>query len=202
MRRLAIPVIAALALGVVAAGETSESEKKKDDAKPAASSPYQKAITTKRDPEAKVYTNADLEKMSAGQDIPPTRLPPLPPSTTVEDTSKRSPSPDGPRSRKQADPLEWMEGKKQRAEAQGTARAEVEERVGAAESRVAQLEKQLRSVSNPLLPRAWTVEPEDAEKKAAWDGADNQGKLAQTKQMLEEARAELAAAKQELDRLR
>ena len=77
-------------------------------------------------------------------------------------------------------------------------RADAQRKVQAAQEKVAELEKRLASLRNPLLARS---QPADDEKEA-WDGADQVGRVRMTEESLAAARDELAAASAELNKLR
>lgn len=104
------------------------------------------------------------------------------------------------------DPLEWMRQRQEATADRATAIAEAETRVASAERQVKDLEAKLLALRNPLLARRVADRKADAdaeeEKKAEYEGADNQGRVQMTQEALEAAKAELKDARAALDEAR
>lgn len=96
------------------------------------------------------------------------------------------------------DPLQWMEDRKAREEADRVRLAAAEKAVEDAKTRVAELESRLLAVKNPFLPRP-VLPPEEA---AAWEGLDGVGRAKRVEEQLVEARADLDRAEKALAAIR
>jgi len=126
----------------------------------------------------KVYTNEDLEK--------------LPPLTTL-------PEDDGSPGVLVAPAREGSSEPRSEPAAETRASVEdAEQRVAAASAQVAELEKRLLAIRNPLLPRP-QLPPEEAQ---AWEGLDGIQRAGRVEGQLASAREELADAEAELARRR
>ncbi len=115
-------------------------------------------------------------------------------------TSKPGAEPEGKTAPQTAkpDPLAQLQASEQAKRDKVVQRADAQRKVQAAQEKVAELEKRLASLRNPLLARS---QPADDEKEA-WDGADQVGRVRMTEESLAAAHDELAAAGAELNKLR
>ncbi len=96
------------------------------------------------------------------------------------------------------DPLQWMEDRKAREEADRVRLAAAEKAVEDAKTRVAELESRLLAVKNPFLPRP-ALPPEEA---AAWEGLDGVARVKRVEEQLVAARGELERAERALAAIR
>jgi hypothetical protein len=170
----------------------AEDEKKTDESAKE-SQPAESGAETPRPPykvsEDDVITNEDLERMMEG-------LSPLEARSGVQqgrvaDAAPASGTPDPP-----APPA----GTKPAAPKPPP--GEAEQKVADLQARVAELEKAVLAVRNPLLPRTWTT-PDSMKKEdeeSGYSELDNTARLGQREAELAAAREELAKARQELSR--
>jgi len=112
-------------------------------------------------------------------------------------SAKARPKPDA-KAKNAQDPLALLQAQQEAARQKVTQRAEAQKRVTAAETKVAELERRVASVRNPLLGRA---QP-GAEEEEAWKGADQAGRLRMAQESLTAAQNELADARKALKELR
>ncbi len=210
-----------IAIGPVAA-EGEKTEEKKDSAgkaaKPATkpespapvSSIYQAARggseAEQTDEGSVVITNEDLERMMAGL-TPEQKLQgvyqaerhigdpaPAAGAKPVEAAPGQEQQPD----QKPQSSLEWMEERNAAAKENRVEHVDAETQVAELSAKVANLEKRLLALKNPLLPRRYSdkTDPEAED----WDQKDNLERVETTQKELDEARAELAAAQAKLGR--
>jgi hypothetical protein len=169
-------------------------------------SPFLKATTGDRLPETdKTYTNEDLERLFGPSPAPAPEVaspegmvegaappegagtPAVPPAEGATGGSGASGSP--------LDELEAMHKREAERQEQMT---RAEKKVADIESRIAELEKRARSVSNPFLPR--TEPPKEGREE--WDKMTGEERAARTQEEITAAREELEQARRELDTLR
>lgn len=144
-----------------------------------------------------VYTNKDLENTPRrAQEVYINKdLEDLPPSARKVYTNKDLENlPPLPTERRAAGMAPGATGSSADEASIETAAA----RVTAASARMEEPEKRLLAIRNPFLPRP-ALEPEEAQ---AWEGLDGRERAERVERQLAEARTELAAAEQELARIR
>jgi hypothetical protein len=197
-----------------ALAEGDQPEKKADKAdkatekaeEKAAESPIYKAAqeaSTKKqkDDEAVVITNEDLERMMSGL-TPEQRLQgvyqaerhigdpaPAAAGKPAEATPGQGQQPD----KKPQSSLEWLDERNASAQESRVERVDAEKQVAELSAKVADLEKRLLALKNPLLPRRYSDRKDDEAED--WDEKDNLARVETTQKELDDARAELAAAK-------
>jgi hypothetical protein len=180
--------VAVLLQGVASAEETKKeseaSKSTKTTEKKVAKTP---ATAQKADPPgAKVYTNADLDRLFGSKD-------------DDEGTPAPAAAPAAPQEAAgTSDVLRALDEERAKAAERQKKVAEAEAKVAEAEARVQSLEKRAREISNPLLPRP-QLTPEE---QAAWSGLGNEERLKRNQEALEAARKEVADAKAALARAR
>ena len=96
------------------------------------------------------------------------------------------------------DPLAQLQASEQAKRDKAAQRVDAQRQVQAAEAKVAELEKRMASLRNPLLGR---VQPAE-EDKQAWKGADQVARLRMTEENLAVARDELEQARTALNEIR
>jgi hypothetical protein len=199
---LAWLLTAAVACFISVACATEKSSEQKEPESP----PKAEKAEEPAEQEVKVYTNEDLEKLFGEEEsMEPTRLPsveqtPLPPADpSAEQEPVMEVKVEGePPAKPASDPLTLMRERQAQAEERNRAIAEAEQAVATASARVEQLELRISALRNPF--RARPDIPED--ERAEWDSMGTRERLERTEEQLEQARADLAAAEQELAKIR
>jgi hypothetical protein len=212
-----------IAIGPVAAeGEKSEGKKEtagkadksaqKSESAPPVSSIYEAARggTTKKDEteDAVVITNEDLERMMAGL-TPEQKLQGVyqaerhigaPTPAAGGQPGAAAPGQELPSEQKPLSSLEWMEERNAAANENRVEHVDAEKQVAELSAKVADLEKRLLALKNPLLPRRYSDKKD--EEVEDWDEKNNLERVETTQKELDEARAELAAAQAKLGKSR
>lgn len=150
-------------------------------------------------PQAEVRPEPAVSQTSAREPAAPAPVPPPeePPASVVEPQPEAGVE-DPPADPAATDPLQWMEDRQAREEAERVRIAAAEKAVADARAHVAELEKRLLAVRNPFLPRP-VLPPEEA---AAWEGLDGAERAKRVEAQLGEARSELERAEKTLADLR
>jgi hypothetical protein len=197
-----LPWLLGVALVVLAGAVGIAEEEKKAD--PKAAEKAEKKVAADDD-EVLVITNDDLKRMFGEPEETKTDAPaeteaaqaaPGEPGATPAVTAKESD--EAAEGGEPTDPLKWMEQRKAAQADWQRQVAEAERAVEKARKRVSDLEYRLRATRIPFLAR-----PEISEKeKEEWASKTAPERAELTQTQLDEARAELAAAEQELARLR
>lgn len=150
------------------------------------------AAVRKVDPNVKVYTNADLDSLWAGDTRAWATTPSLPtPPAELEATPESAPL--------GVDSLAWLEAQKAQSQNRARAIADAEAELLAAQEAVVNLEKQRLAISNPFAARP-DLSPE--EKTARADGDSIAARVARTEKELADARERVANAQATLNRAR
>jgi len=191
---VALPAIATD--GEQGASESKQTEEAKSPEKGSKLSPLVQASRTvrgeKKDGEAKVYGNDDLDEMFGPSESAP--------STTQDDSEPTEPTETAQpvEGEAQPDALEQMFANEARKKEQATEITGAEQRVADAKQKIVDLEKRLLAAKNPLLARPSAPE-EGAEE---WNAGDAQSRVRQTEQQIATAREMLAEAERELAELK
>jgi hypothetical protein len=199
-RRIPVALFLSLLLasaGVVAATESETEQKGKEAEKskvaapsspvPAKAaeapkksvSPYVAASRAAQGPAPgapRVITNDDLDKLYGA------------PEPAAQPTDPSLASRSGPALK---DTATWLAEERERATQQRQTRSESLQSLEAAETRVADLQKRLRALRNPLLARPEAPEDDDG----SWQAQPNPERVRRTEQELVEARKELREAR-------
>jgi len=138
----------------------------------------------------KVYTNDDLKKLSGG--VTSSKPAEAAPSETGE------PSEEGSTEAAPGSALDQIFAEEQARKEHAQKIVEAEKRVTASQQKLADLEKRLRAVRNPLLARPEA--PEDDPE--AWNNASAAERATMTETQIQAARDEVAQAEQDLAALR
>ncbi len=159
-----------------------------------AKSPYSRVATGKAPQKdaAKVYTNADLEKLVdsvAEEDRE------QPPAGTAGAPAEGSKKPD-PKS--DTDPLTWLQQRQSAQREHRKAVSEAQAAVNAARERLVNLERQLLAARNPFSTRPQLSDEEKATRREGGETAAERHE--RTKELVENARTEIRAAEAELAR--
>jgi hypothetical protein len=156
-----------------------------------------KAVT---DADVVVITNDDLSKLSGGGVYV------VKPAVSAEsaaadaaDASAASTEPSPAEAPADVDPLVWMQQQREQKQQQADAVAEARKKVGELEARKAELEKRLRAVRNPYLPRPQVTEKEDEGHGTKWNDLSGPERVSRTETELQQVEDELAAARTALD---
>ncbi len=168
MRFRTLALLIVFLVGTTTAGESKDSKTK---AKPKPKAEEEEVLT---------FTTEDMER-KYGKSPKPT------PATQPSAEPEAKP-----------DPLAQLQASQQAERDKLVQRAEAQRQVQAAQEKVAELEKRLASLRNPLLARPQLTE----EEKAAWNGADQVDRVRMTEENLAAAHDELAAARTALNKLR
>lgn len=152
------------------------------------------AAVRKPDPDARVFTNADLEKLWAGD----TAAWATTPSGSGSSDAAPTPGP-GVETPLAMDPLKYLQSKEASAADRQTAIADAERELAAARAQVASLEKQLLAIRNPFSARP---ELSEDEKEARGKDTSVAERIARTEEQLALARERVTAAEQKLARSR
>lgn len=153
-----------------------------------------------RDDEAVVITNEDLERMMAGL-TPEQKLQGVyqaerhigdPAPTAAGKPGEATPGQAQQPEKKAQSSLEWMEERNAAAKENRVEHVDAEKEVAELSAKVAELEKRLLALKNPLLPRRYSDKKD--EEAEDWDKMDNLSRVETTQKELDAARAELAAA--------
>ena len=173
----------------------TESGTEKTASKPPQKADKHKENAPEPETEVKVYTNQDLEKMfgeeeeSAEAPAPPAEEPEAERKPVMEVTVEPEPG-----EKPAADPLALMRQEQAMAAERDRAIADAKKTVADARARVTQLEQRILALKNPYLPRPEIPDDE----KAGWESMGTRERLEQSEQQLEQARADLKAAKKAL----
>lgn len=154
---------------------------------------------TTETPQAAVRPEAAVSQPSDREPAPPAPAPrPAEPPASAAKPPPEAVVEAPPAAPAATDPLQWMEDRQAREEAQRVRIAAAEKAVDDARARVAELENRLLAVKNPFLPRP-VLPPEEA---AAWEGLDGAERAKRVETQLAEARSELERAEKALADLR
>jgi len=190
---LALPAIASA--GETDSSKSKESQEAKSPENESNVSPLiqasRRARGEKKDSEAKVYGNDDLDEMFGPSES-------TPPAAQDEDSTEPTEAARPAEGEAQPDALEQMFAREARKKEQATEIAGAEQRVTDAKQAIVDLEKRLLAVKNPLLARPSAPE-EGAEE---WNAGDGQSRVQQTEQQIAAAREALAEAERELSELK
>ena len=223
---ISIFVLLALSVGIgpaVADGEKAEKKADSEDttkkattsaakegSTPPVSSIYraaQEASAKKQnDDQSVVITNEDLERMMSGL-TPEQKLQgvyqaerhigaPAPAEAgesqqgTPEQGQKPDPTPESS--------LEWLKQREEAANERRSENVDLDKQVAELSAKVADLERRLLALRNPLLTRRYSTKKD--EEVEDWDELDNVQRVETTQKELDDARAELAEAQAKLNR--
>jgi hypothetical protein len=160
------------------------------------------------DAEAVVITNEDLERMMAGL-TPEQKLQgvyqakrhvgdPMPGEGGESQQTQAGQAP--PAGQAPQGSLEWMKAQEDAAQSARVERTDAEKQVAELSAKVAELEKRLLALKNPLLPRRYAEKKDDEAQD--WDEMNNYERVETTQQELDKAKAELAEAQAKLRKSR
>ena len=146
-----------------------------------------------KEEEVLTFTTKDFERKYGKSPKPKPAADPA-----AEAGKDKSKAKDGKGKPADLDPLAQLQADRLVKQKKAAQRSDAQQRVQAAQDKVAELEKRLARLRNPLLGRP---QPTDEEKEA-WEGTDQVGRLHITEENLATARAELAQARTALSELR
>jgi len=191
------------------AGKAEKTAKKSEDKAPV-SSIYQAAQGAsekkQKDEDAVVITNEDLERMMSGLTPEQKRQGVyqaerhigVPAPASGAQPGEPAPGHGQQPDKKPQSSLEWMEERNTATNENRIEQVDAETQVAELSAKVANLEKRLLALKNPLLPRRYSDKKD--EESEDWDQKGNLERVETTQKELDDARAELAAAQAKLRR--
>ena len=169
-------IAACLVLGTPALAEEAKDAEEKQEPK---RSVFMAAVAEKRDRGVKVWTNEDLERLGRGA------------YATTGDSDGNMAS---------AQSLRWLQQQEREKASRSVRIAEAQAELDAAEAKLANLEKQLLATVNPFSARPQLSDEEKELRRTSGETALERRE--RTKQLADEARAEVQAARTKLDQAR
>lgn len=209
LRRFPLALVALAVGSLLLPIHAADAPKKPAKEEPA--NPYQAAVpkgAAKPGGEGKVYRNEDLYKLfggaptdaEEGEAVPEggetprteaTPSPAVPVGDAAPSGAEAAPAPEN-------DPLKQLLDQQAKAAEHQKLILDAEGQVKAAQEKIADLEKRVLAIRNPLLPRPAAPE----EKAEEWNRADGAARVDLSQEQLRMAREQLAASEAKLDELR